>query len=96
VRPPAGAEVLLSVRPEKAMLLAPGAPVPAPHNRIEGRVVEHFFHGNALRVGVDIGQGEPFLVDVQLQLALGEAGVPEPGSAVALAIHPASISVFRA
>ncbi len=95
-RPRLGAAVLLSIRPEKALIVAPNTPIPEHHNRIEGRVTEHFFHGNSLRVEVDIGHGDPFLVDVQLQLAVGEAGTPVPGSVVVLAVHPASVSVFAA
>jgi putative spermidine/putrescine transport system ATP-binding protein/spermidine/putrescine transport system ATP-binding protein len=90
----AGARVLLAVRPEKAVLLPPGAATSGGASAVEGRVLERFFHGNAVRVSVDIGQAEPFLVDVQLQRALGEADMPGAGASVTLAIEPGSVSVF--
>jgi hypothetical protein len=91
---PPGAAVLISIRPEKALLVEPAAPLPDDVNRIPGRVIESFFHGNAVRVAVDIRQREPFLVDMQLQRSLSGAAVPGPGEEVALAVHAASVSVF--
>jgi len=92
--PQPGDAVLLSIRPEKARMIGRAAVFPVDANRIEGTVVEGFFHGNAVRVSVDIGRKEPFLVDMQLQLAHGAAEVPAPGTAVLLAVQPASVSVF--
>ncbi len=89
-----GAPVLISIRPEKVLLVEASAALPAETNRIPGTVIESFFHGNAVRVAVNIGQGEPFLVDMQLQRSLSGAGVPTPGTAVTLAVPVASVSVF--
>ncbi len=89
----AGDEVLLSVRPEKAQLLVNGA-APAGANRIPGRIVDHLFQGNLVRLGVDIGQKQPFLVDIQLNLGLGDSSLPRPGTTVTLAVHPSAISLF--
>jgi spermidine/putrescine ABC transporter ATP-binding subunit len=93
--PGAGDAVLLSVRPEKAQVLTNGgAGAPADTNRIAGRVVDHLFQGNIVRLGIDIGQKLPFLVDIQLNLGLGDSSLPQPGSSVTLAVHPSSISLF--
>jgi ABC-type Fe3+/spermidine/putrescine transport system ATPase subunit len=87
------AAVLLSIRPEKVALSA-SPPAPGEANVIDGRIIERFFLGSVVRLGVDIGQPDPFLVDVLLQRTLGLAEVPEPGAQVWLAIDRASISVF--
>ena len=86
--------MLISIRPEKVLLIEPGIALPEETNRIPGTVIESFFHGNAVRVAVNIGQEEPFLVDMQLQRSLSGAGVPGPGTAVTLAVHVASVSIF--
>ncbi|MEX2650030.1 MAG: ABC transporter ATP-binding protein [Alphaproteobacteria bacterium] len=92
--PAGGTRVQLAVRPERALLVARGTPAPASANRIDGTVLESFFHGNSVRINVDIGQRAPFMVDVQLQLAMGQAGVPDAGTPVTLVIEPSCISVF--
>ena len=92
-RASAGDEVLLSVRPEKAQVLTNGA-APAGSNGIPGRVVDHLFQGNLVRLGVDIGQKQPFLVDIQLNLGLGDSSLPQPGTAVTLAVHPSAINLY--
>jgi spermidine/putrescine ABC transporter ATP-binding subunit len=87
------APVLLSIRPERVALSA-SPPASGEANVIDGRIIERFFLGNVVRLGVDIGQPDPFLVDVLLQRTMGLAEVPEPGAQVWLAIDRASISVF--
>ncbi|MEX1108772.1 MAG: ABC transporter ATP-binding protein [Dongiaceae bacterium] len=89
-----GNNVLLAVRPEKAQLLINGAAAPEGSNRIEGRIVDHLFQGNLVRLGIDIGQKHPFMLDIQLNLGLGDSSLPNPGSAVAFAVHPSAISLF--
>ncbi|MEX0807230.1 MAG: ABC transporter ATP-binding protein [Dongiaceae bacterium] len=89
-----GNNVLLAVRPEKAQLLINGAAAPEGSNRVEGRVVDHLFQGNLVRLGIDIGQKQSFMLDIQLNLGLGDSSLPNPGSAVAFAVHPSAISLF--
>ena len=81
------------MRPEKAQVLTNGA-APAGSNGIPGRVVDHPFQGNLVRLGVDIGQKQPFLVDIQLNLGLGDSSLPQPGTAVTLAVHPSAINLY--
>jgi spermidine/putrescine ABC transporter ATP-binding subunit len=92
--PQSGDRVMLSVRPEKAQLLINGGGEHAESNRVEGRVVDHLFQGNVVRLGVDIGQTQPFLVDIQLNVGLGDSSLPRPGSSVTLAVHPSAINLF--
>ncbi len=92
--PAPGTRVVLAIRPERIALVPPGTGVPAGANRVDGHVLEHFFHGNVVRVSVDIGQAEPFMVDVQPQGLADQAGMPRAGSAVTLVIDPANVSVF--
>ena len=92
--PATGDEVLLSVRPEKAQVLTNGATMAADSNRIPGRVVDHLFQGNVVRLGIDIGQAQPFLVDIQLNLGLGDSSLPQPGSTVTLSVHPSAINLY--
>jgi ABC-type Fe3+/spermidine/putrescine transport system ATPase subunit len=91
-----GEEILLSIRPEKALLVDPATILPEDVNRIEGKAIETFFLGNAVRISVDVGQTIPFLVDMQLERAIDAVAVPKPGAAVAISIHPASVAVFAA
>jgi spermidine/putrescine transport system ATP-binding protein len=92
--PRAGEAVLLSVRPEKAQILVNGSTVPDDSNRIAGRVVDHLFQGNLVRLGIDIGQPQPFLVDIQLNLGFSDSRLPQPGSSVTLSVHPSAVSLF--
>jgi spermidine/putrescine ABC transporter ATP-binding subunit len=92
----AGDKVLLSIRPERVLMLANGAPVPAECNFLSGTVREYLFHGNTMRVELDIGQPSAFLVDLQLQAALSGTDLAKPGSAVRVAIEPVNVTVFPA
>jgi spermidine/putrescine ABC transporter ATP-binding subunit len=89
-----GDRVLVAIRPEKALLAATGATLPASFNRIEGTVIENLFHGHTLRTGVDIGLDVPFVVDAQLQRALSQTQAPAPGTRVAVGIDPANVTLF--
>jgi ABC-type Fe3+/spermidine/putrescine transport system ATPase subunit len=94
----AGEKVLLSMRPEKTRLLAgaPAAAVGADANALPATVKEHLFHGNALRIELDIGQAEPFFVDLQLQAKVGSLRLPARGEAATICFDPASVTVFPA
>jgi spermidine/putrescine ABC transporter ATP-binding subunit len=92
----AGDRVLLSIRPEKATLLAAGMSGPAAANILPATVREYLFHGNAMRAELDIGAATPFLVDLQLQGSANSVDLPQPGSAVTVSVRPANVSVFAA
>ena len=92
----AGEKVLLSVRPERARLLADPSSAAAGANALPATVREHLFHGNALRIELDIGQAAPFLVDLQLQATVGSLRLPAVGAAATICVDPASVTVFPA
>jgi spermidine/putrescine transport system ATP-binding protein len=92
----AGDRVLLSVRPERALLLADGGTPPAQSNILPATIKEYLFHGSAMRVELDIGQVAPFFIDLQLQGALNSADLAKPGSAVSIAVTPINVTVFPA
>jgi putative spermidine/putrescine transport system ATP-binding protein/spermidine/putrescine transport system ATP-binding protein len=90
-----GQKVVASVRPEKVQLRGEGE-APAGHAVIEGTVIDSLFHGKAFRLEVDIRQGTPFLVDIQLTTGARLARVPATGAAVALVVDPQTVSLFPA
>jgi spermidine/putrescine ABC transporter ATP-binding subunit len=96
LRVAAGDKVLLSIRPERAQMLAAGTPAPAQANLLPATVREYLFHGNAMRVELDIGQPEAFLLDLQLHSALSGVELAKPGSAVRIAVAPVNVTVFPA
>jgi spermidine/putrescine ABC transporter ATP-binding subunit len=89
-----GDRVVLSVRPEKALLFAQAADVPAGFVSLPGRVVEHLFHGNSLRTSIDIGATTPILVDTQLRQSLGRTDMPAVGAQVVVGIDPMNVALF--
>ncbi len=88
-----GDEVLATVRPEKVRLLADGEDT-GNFSVIPGTVREVLFHGSSCRLEVDIGEGQLFDVDVQLERALHTSGIHGSGASVNLAINPDMVSVF--
>ena len=89
-----GAPVTVCIRPEKIHLLEAGTGAPDGFSQVSGRVEEHFFHGNAVRMAVNLGAGATCTVDLRLDSALGQKSLPEAGSAVTLAVDPANVIVF--
>ncbi len=92
--PPSGARVTLCIRPEKVRLMDEGEALPEGHQRVDGRVLEQHFHGNAVRLAVDLGAEAPFIADLPLTTALRDSGVPREGASVVLAVHPDNVGVF--
>ncbi len=90
-----GAPITLCIRPEKIQLLEPGTAAPEGFATVRGVVNETFFHGSAVRVAVDLGEGVTFMVDQRLVATLGQSDLPDAGTAVDLAFDPANVIVFR-
>jgi spermidine/putrescine ABC transporter ATP-binding subunit len=88
-----GEPALVSVRPEKVSFC--DREVPAGYAVIRGTMIDNLFHGKSYRCEVDIGQPDPFLVDIQLRSGAGATEVPAPGTPVVLGVNPATVSVFR-
>ena len=93
-RPSTGSEVLLCIRPEKIRVWMEES-APFHGNLLEGVVESQFFHGDSVRISVDVGAPSCLLVHQQLDRALGSMTLPRSGDAVALAIDPASVNVFE-
>ncbi|MGE3830853.1 MAG: ABC transporter ATP-binding protein [Parvibaculaceae bacterium] len=83
----AGGEIALAIRPEKAAFDAARA-------NLRGTVVEKTFQGNALRVKLLLGSGEPFIVDLPLQANVAALQAPEAGETIGLHVDPASVLTF--
>ncbi len=89
-----GETVSLSVRPEKALLVDDVSGVPSSFNIVSGMVAEVLFHGDSVRLRIELAGGIPFLIDVQLTAARVRRGLPEVDTTVRLAIDPENLSVF--
>jgi putative spermidine/putrescine transport system ATP-binding protein/spermidine/putrescine transport system ATP-binding protein len=89
-----GAPITFCIRPEKIHLLDPDDAVPEGFTTVGGVVNEYFFHGSAVRVAVDLGEGVTFMVDQRLAATLGQSDLPDAGKAVNLAYDPANVIVF--
>jgi putative spermidine/putrescine transport system ATP-binding protein/spermidine/putrescine transport system ATP-binding protein len=94
-RPQVGAEVMLCIRPEKVRLLDAGGEAPAGFNRLSGVILEQFFHGDSIRLALDIDGGKPLVIHRQLEQALGQADLPPAGRTVELALDPRSVTLFE-
>ena len=94
-RPPVGAEIMLCIRPEKVRLLDAGGEAPAGFNRLSGVILEQFFHGDSIRLALDIDGGKPLVIHRQLEQALGQADLPPAGRTVELALDPRSVTLFE-
>ena len=92
--PTVGSEVMLCIRPEKIRVGFEKAASEG-SNVLEGVVHSRFFHGDSVRISVDVGAPRPLLIHQQLAAAFGSSKLPEPGQPVVLAIDPASISLFE-
>lgn len=93
-RPSPGSEVMLCIRPEKVRLWGEGA-APPEINILEGTVRSHFFHGDSVRLSIDVGAAEPLLVHQQLSASFERTGVPRAGQTILLAIDPTSVNLFE-
>jgi putative spermidine/putrescine transport system ATP-binding protein/spermidine/putrescine transport system ATP-binding protein len=88
-------EIMVCVRPEKVHLLPTGEQVSG-MNAFPGVVDETLFHGNTVRVRVNLSAGPVFLVDVPMQNPSTKTGLPQRGAEVQVAFAPESTSIFPA
>jgi spermidine/putrescine transport system ATP-binding protein len=87
-----GATRTLFIRPEKIRLVN-GAP-PEGASTFQGKVLEMFFSGNAVRIDLDVGANRPLMVHHQLDTGLSEAGLPAVGDTVTCAVRPEIVGLF--
>jgi putative spermidine/putrescine transport system ATP-binding protein/spermidine/putrescine transport system ATP-binding protein len=89
-----GDPVTLSLRPEKVSMLISGATAPSHFNRMKGRVLEQFFHGDAIRLTIDAGVDRNIAVHRQLEADIEKTPLPSIGNEVEIAVDPENISLF--
>ena len=94
-KPAGGSRVMLSIRPEKLRLLATDATVPESVNRLGGVISEQFFHGDSVRLTLDIGGDTPLIINHQLNSSLGQDALPPAGQTVNVAVDPSSVTLFE-
>ncbi len=88
-----GTGVTLSIRPEKVLML--GAEEAGPDvNRLTGRLRDVFFHGDSVRLAIDIGADGLLVVHRQLEAELGAMPIPAVGSELSLSFRPTSVILF--
>ena len=90
-----GELVTLSLRPEKVLMLAAGVSVPPEFNHLKGFVREQFFHGDSIRLTVDIGIDRNISIHRQLEAGIDKVSLPLIGGEIAIAIDPENVSLFR-
>ena len=91
--PAVGARVTLSIRPEKVVLGA-GSDLPAGFNSLSGQLRDVFFHGDSVRLAIDIGAERLLIVHRQLETGLHQMPLPPVGGTVSLGFDPASVILF--
>ena len=91
--PALGARVTLSIRPEKVVLGA-GDALPAGFNSLSGQLRDVFFHGDSVRLAIDIGAERLLIVHRQLETGLHQMPLPPVGGTVSLGFDPASVILF--
>ena len=91
--PAVGARVTLSIRPEK-VTLGDGRALPAGFNSLSGQLRDVFFHGDSVRLAIDIGAERLLIVHRQLEIGLHQMPLPPVGGTVSLRFDPASVILF--
>jgi spermidine/putrescine transport system ATP-binding protein len=87
-----GALRTVFIRPEKIRLVSGAAPDGAA--TFQGKVLEMFFSGSAVRIDLDVGANRPLMVHHQLDTGLSEAGLPAIGDTVTCAVRPEIVGLF--
>jgi spermidine/putrescine ABC transporter ATP-binding subunit len=87
-----GAVRTLFIRPEKIRLVTGAASDGA--STFQGKVLEMFFSGSAVRIDLDVGANRPLMVHHQLDTGLSEAGLPAIGDMVTCAVRPEIVGLF--
>jgi ABC-type Fe3+/spermidine/putrescine transport system ATPase subunit len=95
--PVVGDTVTLSIRPEKVKLHEAGEEAgrkSAASNILRGKLRDKFFHGESVRLAIDIGSDQLFFVHRQLEAGLDQMALPEIGADVTLGVDAANIILF--
>ncbi len=95
--PVMGDTVTLSIRPEKVKLHEAGEEAgrkSAASNILRGKLRDKFFHGESVRLAIDIGSDQLFFAHRQLEAGLDQMALPEIGADVTLGVDAANIILF--
>ncbi len=95
--PVVGDTVTLSIRPEKVKLHEAGEEAgrkSAASNILRGKLRDKFFHGESVRLAIDIGSDQLFFAHRQLEAGLDQMALPEIGADVTLGVDAANIILF--
>ncbi|MFP6689864.1 MAG: ABC transporter ATP-binding protein [Alphaproteobacteria bacterium] len=91
--PAVGTTVTLSIRPEKVKLRQ-STEAEAGFDILRGKLRDKFFHGESVRLTIDIGADRLFFVHRQLEAGLDQMALPEIGSDVTLGVDAANVILF--
>ena len=95
--PVVGDTVTLSIRPEKVKFHEAGEEAgrkSAASNILRGKLRDKFFHGESVRLAIDIGSDQLFFVHRLLEAGLDQMTLPEIGADVTLGVDAANIILF--
>lgn len=95
--PVVGDTVTLSIRPEKVKLHEASngeGGDSTSSNTFRGKLCDKFFHGESVRLAIDIGADRLFFVHRQLETGLDQMALPEIGADVILDVEAANIILF--
>ena len=95
--PVVGDTVTLSIRPEKVKFHEAGEEArrkSAASNILRGKLRDKFFHGESVRLAIDIGSDQLFFVHRQIEAGLDQMALPEIGADVTLGVDAANIILF--
>ncbi len=91
-----GDPVCMTIRPEKASLLANPKSAGKKANLLKGTVREVLFQGSIARASIDLASGDTFIVDLFLPNTSAQSDLPQHGSAVTVAVEPHNVNTFAA
>ncbi|CAI8009750.1 Spermidine/putrescine import ATP-binding protein PotA [Geodia barretti] len=74
--------------------LGDGRALPAGFNSLSGQLRDVFFHGDSVRLAIDIGAERLLIVHRQLETGLHQMPLPPVGGTVSLGFDPASVILF--
>jgi ABC-type Fe3+/spermidine/putrescine transport system ATPase subunit len=92
-----GDTVTISIRPEKVKLHQGSegeSGISDNANTLRGKLRDKFFHGESVRLAIDIGSDQLFFVHRQLEDGLNQMALPEIGADVTLGVNAANIILF--
>lgn len=91
-----GDPIYMTIRPEKASLVANPKSAGKKSNLLKGTVREVFFQGSIARASIDLASGDTFIIDLFLPNTSAQSDLPQHGSPVTVAVEPHNVNTFAA